>query len=278
MHLRALYLSVVLCSAAAAAACCFSSPASIAGFAGPVARLAGPVARFAGPVAGHAGRDAARAAAPEPGRWTLYRTGARRRLAPLLPHAAAGGFAGALLLAAGAAYGTPRPRRTRRVPALGMHPASPQGPERTAGPMHPVEREAFARLGECRALPADPGVPGGCTLYEQSRRDWLAAANAFGAGTLESQLALLRHMGKLLACRSDPSRPGGYRLAADPAPLATQALRQLRSFQSLPIPARRELMQALYTLQSGWTAADLPPRIALALRRLDAAVAPGGAG
>jgi hypothetical protein len=231
MHLRALYLSILLCTAAALAACWLRGSFSIAGLAAACAA-------------------------------------AERQLALLLPHAAAGTLAGALLLAADALYGrpyrgAPRPvfpgvrQRTRRGHLLG-EPAV----------LHPVEREAFARLAEHHELPADPLTPGGGSLYEQGRREWLAAAKVFGAGTLESQLAVLRHMGKLLAIRKTPDGPAGYFLAAEPAPLAMQALRQFDSLSALTPEARRELMQALYALQTGWIAIDLPPRTAQALQRL----------
>jgi hypothetical protein len=133
----------------------------------------------------------------------------------------------------------------------------------------PVEREALARLADDpdmpARLPANPDTPCGERLATVSARDWQRAAGAFGQGSLEAQLAILRHLGKVVAFAKGRD---GYEARAEAAPLAMQALREMRSFRDLPDDARRQLLQALYALQTGWMAQDLVPRVGLALRNV----------
>jgi len=249
MHLRALYLSVLLCAGAAAAACWLARPAALAAF--------GP------------GSATVLLRTPLMARWTLYRRGAAQRVARLLPLVLAGGVAGVLLVVAAALRGRPQrvgaPRAYANPCRLPRAAATPE-----ANALHPVEREAFAWLAAHAEVPADPYAAQSESLYVCAAGERRAAAQAFGAGTLESQLSVLRHLGKLLACTRDPGRSSGYAFASDPRPLAPHALRRLSSFHAMPDADRRELMLALSALQSGWIPVDPPPRVALALERLGA--------
>jgi hypothetical protein len=276
-YLRALYLSLVLCAVVAFIACQLSSFQAIVEFA--ATNLA----------------EAALHRLPH-ARMPVYLDALEQRLVLLLPHLVAGLIAGVLLR--GIRASTARPRvisshrrdawqceiiltesgramarsgwRNRGGDPLRAYPALRAGEscsEDSRFAMSRLEREALDRFAADRCMPADPAAPRGETLYAQTCGEWRQAATAFGAGSLEAQLALLRHAGKLLAFRKTRDR---YEVLADEGPLAAQALRGLASFRDLPDDARRELMQGLYALQTGWIAVDIPERVARALRNLGA--------
>jgi hypothetical protein len=264
MYLRALYLSILICAAIAAAACRFGTGTA-----------------QCGPGCGANGWTVPALQS----RWRAYRAGLQRRVAALAPHAGAGFIAAALLrLSVQLARRGRRASRLVRdewqcdvlLPAGDWEFAAFDGTRSRAcvrnedARMSPVEREAFAWLAEHPDIPLDAETTGSERLIERCRADWATAAATFGAGTLESQLSVLRHLGKLLGYVKDPAGPGRYTIESDPRPLATQALRELQSFRDMPPEERRELMRALYTLQSGWKAQDLPARVVLAVDRLRA--------
>ena len=127
------------------------------------------------------------------------------------------------------------------------------------------EHDALGVIASYGDIPADTIGAHQTSLLEHTVNVWKEAIKQFGVGSLESMLAVSHDIGKILAYKKD-SNGQWIRVSNKHQQQSLIVVRNLPGFMQLDEPVRRDLIQSLTCLQTGWVPKNLADRLKAAVK------------